>query len=156
MRNQLRVVAGAYDSRPRSRLAYDVIRRARDADPVPGLERNVARGKDGDWGGRDQDDGIDAVKAFIQQNMDPEAFAKLEQMLEALNGGGGEEESPANDPRQEAAKPPPNVTQDDPTPFKGMPQPGGKLAGDSRGNSYWDNFPSNARVGTADYGSGDR
>jgi hypothetical protein len=86
--------------------------------------------------------------------MDPAAFAKLEAMLAQL--GGGEEESPANDPRQEAAKPPPNGAQDDPTPFKGMPQPGGKLAGDSRGNSYWDNFPSNARVGTADYGSGDR
>jgi hypothetical protein len=162
VRNQLRLVAGAYDSRPRSRLAYDVIRRARDADPVPGLQRNVAREQDGDWGrdrrrARDQeeDGGIDQVKAFIQANMDPAAFAKLEQMLEALNGGGGEEESPADDPRQEAADPPPNGAQDDPENFKGEPLKGGKMAGDARPRgSYFDSFPGNRRVYVLDYGSG--
>jgi hypothetical protein len=104
---------------------------------------------------QEEDGGIDQVKAFIQANMDPAAFAKLEQMLEALNGGGGEEESPADDPRQEAADPPPNGAQDDPENFKGEPLKGGKMAGDARPRgSYFDSFPGNRRVYVLDYGSG--
>jgi hypothetical protein len=131
----------------RAIMAMDAMpRRGRDADLIPkgGYRTGQRRDEDGDFGvGRDQDDGLDQIKVFLKNRLDPQNYAKLEAMIEALGPGGegeqGEEQSPADDPRQEAAKPPPNVASDRPPSFRGMPRPGGQ-AQDSRGDSYHDFF----------------
>jgi hypothetical protein len=137
----------AYDQRP---LAYGS-RRARDADLIP--TRTGSRAQEEPDLGRDQDDGLDEVKAFIKANMDPQAFAKLEQMLSQL---GGEEQPP--DAGQDPEPPPQYGTRDEPPPFRGMPKTGGtKFGQDSRSrSSYYEMFPDNSSVNISDYGSGVR
>jgi hypothetical protein len=142
------------------RMAYGG-RRARDADLIPtgGYRAGERRDRDGDFGvGKDQEEGDDLiaqVKRFLANRLSREDFQRLEEML----AGGGEE---GGDPDDEGGhledpmpkRPPPNGTQDDPTPFRGAPRPGGQ-AQDARGDDYFSQF-GNQHVGTFDYGSGVR
>jgi hypothetical protein len=118
-------------------------RRARDADLIPTERRDVRREEDGDFG-RDQDDGLDQVKAFLRNRLSTEDFARLEAMMDQLAGGGEEGEEDAGSNHREdpmPSKPPPNGTQDEPPNFQGAPLKGGKKFGqDSRGDSYHDVF----------------
>ncbi len=109
-----RVLGAAYDALPR--------RRARDAE--------------------EDDGGIAEVKAYIQANMDPRAYAKLEAMLEQLAGGGGggsgerELDRRRNDPQYNANGEGQgredfganrNGGRDEPPAFRGRPRPGGMM-----------------------------
>ncbi|MGO9419054.1 hypothetical protein [Roseiarcus sp.] len=150
----------AYDSRyGRDQEQGELTNRRSPGSPdlIPGSKQNfnLRKERDGDWGeGADQDDGLDAIKVFLKSRLSPEDYQRLQQMIQALGEGG--EESPADDPRQEAPSPEEGA-QDMPPPFRGRPTPGGsKLGQDARGSSYFDRFPSNAAVGTFDYGSGGR
>lgn len=93
-----RVVGAAYDAMPR--------RRARDADPD---EEQHPEGRPDPGGGGEGGVTIEAIRSFIEANMDPRAFAKVEQMLDTLAEQGSGEEG----------------AEDDPPPFRGMPRPGG-------------------------------
>jgi hypothetical protein len=101
---------------------------------------------------------MDAIKAFIQANMQPDAFAKLEQLLAELGGGDpNEDPEPTSGEEQfnRSGEGDRGATRDSPPPFEGMPQPGGsKFGQDARGGSYFDNFGDNARVNILDYGNG--
>jgi hypothetical protein len=157
-----RALAAAYDAKG-GLMAYGSRRPARDQDPPPPDDS-------GSMHGQDPDDGLDQIKTFLRNRLDPQDFARLEAMLQALNGGGEEPEG-----------------QDEPEPFRGRPS-GGRVnwnedaesallpngpgyqnipeenraefrdrdrrpAMDSRGGGgYFANFPSNAKV-TFGYGS---
>jgi len=137
----------AYDAR--TGLADGSRRPARDQDP------------------EDSSSGLEQIKTFLRNRLDPADFQRLEQMLAALNGGGGGggEESPDDTGSMNGS--------DEPEDFPGRPRAGGGAspmntaarsdllpdrdrgqAQDSRrGGGYFGMFPGNAKVGTSNYGS---
>jgi hypothetical protein len=142
------------DQRRRTKMATQY-RRARDQSPD------------------DTDEGLNQIKTFLRNRLDPADFDRLEQMLAALNGG---EREPDDSGSMHAGG------QDEPEPFRGRPQAGGRVrwdedgepdllptrssnipeenrreirnnyAQDSRGGGYFAMFPSNAKVVTSNYG----
>jgi hypothetical protein len=82
-----------------------------------------------EMGGEGGGEGIEGVKAFLQQELSPEAFAKLEQMLQGL---GGEEEEPElggeGEPEMggEGGEEDSEDGRDSPGSFPGMPRVGGR------------------------------
>ncbi len=85
----------------------------KDADPAAALggggEEGEGEGGEGEEEGEGEGglDPMEAIKSFIRANMNPEAFAKLEEMMKAAQGGGGsmaegapgEDEEPDNMPK---------------------------------------------------------
>jgi|ERR1700722_2708959 hypothetical protein len=103
-------------------------------DDIP----DTANGQGGD------PDGMEAIKTFLKNRLDPESWAQLCQMMEQMSG------SPTT-PAQPDFSDDPNGTQDE----NSTPRPGGKMGPmsgakrfgqDARGSSYFDAFPHNASV----------
>jgi Uncharacterized protein conserved in bacteria (DUF2213) len=135
-------------------------RYAHDADLPPGMTEGRSRAKEEPdmLASRDQDPegnsfSPEEIKAFIKKYMDPRAYAELCRMMgsEPDDGeGGGEGGAPswAETTRGRA--------QDNPPPFRGMRQTGGRKwrgGGQDSGPSYFDMFPENAKVNANGYGS---
>jgi hypothetical protein len=162
-----RALGAAYDSR--SGLAYGSRRVGRDADPPPPDDT-------GSMHGQDPDEGLDQIKVFLRNRLDPQDFARLEAMLQALNGSGsGEREDLPPDDSGSMHYQNQGGAGDEPEPgesllpngrnYQNIPEENrrevrgeGKdrrFAQDSRsgGGGYFSMFPANAKVGTSNYGS---
>jgi hypothetical protein len=128
---------------------------------------------------RDQDepddDGIARVKAFLKSRLDPDSWARLNQMLQELSGSGsaGEPDDELDRRRRDPQYNSSGEGEDEPEDFRGDPaaarerrsllptgrrdvgrEEGGdfgryrrRFAHDARGDDYFDDFPANARVG---------
>jgi len=81
---------------------------------------------------RDQEEGddpMDEIRAFIEANMQPEAFAQLQEMMKAAQGNSGE-----NNRADPEFNPLPKA-RDNPPSFTGRPNAGGRLSGRDNGAS---------------------
>ena len=111
-----------------SRLAYDAMprflsRRARDEDPPDAS------------GGAPDDNGMEAIKTFLKNRLDPDSWNQLCEMMSALSGATVHSNADYTDPDA------PDNTQpegeDEPSPFPGRPRTGGQMDPMSaRKNSY--------------------
>jgi hypothetical protein len=138
------------DQRRRTTMATQY-RRARDQSP-------------------DDDEGLNQVKVFLKNRLDPADYSRLEQMLQALSGGESEREDPPPDDTGSMHYQNGGGAGDEPEPGESLLPNGGayrnipaenrrevgkdrRFAQDSRsGGGYFANFPSNAKV-TFGYGS---
>jgi hypothetical protein len=137
------------DQRRRTTMATQY-RRARDQSP-------------------DDDEGLNQVKVFLKNRLDPADYSRLEQMLQALSGGESEREDlPPDDSGSmhgagDEPEPGESLLPNGPAyrnvPAENLREVRGegkdrRFAQDARsGGGYFSMFPANAKVGTSNYGS---
>jgi hypothetical protein len=92
------------DSKRRTKMATQYRRVSRDQEPD------------------DTDEGLNKIKLFLKNRLDPQDYARLEQMLQQLSGGGEPDDSAQREWERNDKYAPEG--QDEPEPFRGRPSGG--------------------------------
>lgn len=103
----------------------------------PAMTRDAAEPDDDEDSDDYESRQVEKICSFVRDNLSSKSMKTLIKMLDAHRELKGQEEASG-------------IAGDDPTPFKGRPEPGGTMTGDAAYDSFIRRFPDARRIGVDD------